>query len=387
MKKTIAIFLLFSCLFSCVSCSKQDASQTETGTGTAAVSETTTQKQEESNVLEEKKYPIKDCFNYLKVYGRTEQVSDGITCDFTAAGIEFSAYVQETVTLEVSVEGQSVEPAKNDDIYFTVFVDGVRSETRYKASRGSTTKLEIANFEEAGEHKIQILKQSEIKNGLCTLKSLTFKGRFLEAPKAAEYYIEFIGDSITSGYGNLCVNGTANPEKTIYKDGTQAFAFLTAQSLGADFTMVSCSGVGVAASWRPLVAKELFSAQSYYRSKTTVYTPVRTPDLVVINLGANDETKGVSAANFRSEARALINLIRSTYGEDVKIVWAYGMTRDGFSAQIKSLIEEMGGAENGLYTVELVRDNSGGASHPIAKMHNTASKQLVRFINNNHLLG
>ena len=391
MKKTIAMFLLLSCLLSCVSCSKWDASQAETGTGTGAVSETesetTTPKQEEPNVLEEKKYPIKDCLNYLKVHGRTEQVSDGITCDFTAAGIEFSAYVQGKVILEVRVESQGVESAKNDDIYFTAFVDGVRSETRFKASRGTTTRLEIASFEEAGEHTIRILKQSESKNGLCTLKSLTFKGTFLEAPKAADYYIEFIGDSITSGYGNLCTNGTANPEKTIYKDGTQAFAFLTAQSLGTDFSMISCSGVGVAAGWRTMLAKELFSAQSYYRSKTTAYTPTRTPDLVVINLGTNDQSKGVSAESFRTEARALINLVRSTYGENVKIVWAYGMMADGFSAQIKSLIAEMGGAENGLYTVELVRDNSGGASHPIAKMHNTASKQLVRFINNNHLLG
>lgn len=387
MNRMIAMILLFTCLLSCVACSDRDTSQAGTEPVSETESEITNQTQEEPTVLEMKKYLIKDCLRYLKTYGRTEQIAGGITCDFTASGIEFSAYMQGEVIMEVAVENQTVESAKNDDIYFTVFIDGVRSETRPMARRARTTALKVAEFSEAGEHTVRVLKQSESKNGLCTIKSLTFAGNFREAPKAADYYIEFIGDSITSGYGNLCADGTANPEKTVYKDGTQAFAFLTAQSLGTDFSMISCSGVGVAAGWRPMLAKELFSAQSYYRAKDTAYTPARTPDLVVINLGTNDKSKNISADAFLAEARALINLVRSTYGENVKIVWAYGMMGDGFQAQVRSLIADMGGAENGLYTVELVQDHSGGASHPSAKMHNTASKQLARFIRDHHLLG
>lgn len=387
MNRMIAMILLFTCLLSCVACSDRDTSQAGTEPVSETESETTNQTQEEPTVLEKKKYLIKDCLRYLKTYGRTEQIAGGITCDFTASGIEFSAYMQGEVIMEVAVENQTVESAKNDDIYFTVFIDGVRSETRPMARRARTTALKVAEFSEAGEHTVRILKQSESKNGLCTLRSLTFAGSFRAAPKAADYYIEFIGDSITSGYGNLCADGTSSPEKTLYKDGTQTFAFLAAQSLGTDFSMISCSGVGVAAGWRPMLAKELFSAQSYYRSKTAAYTPARTPDLVVINLGTNDKSKNISADAFLAEARALINLVRSTYGENVKIVWAYGMMGDGFQAQVRSLIADMGGAENGLYTVELVQDHSGGASHPSAKMHNTASKQLARFIRDHHLLG
>lgn len=55
------------------------------------------------------------------------------------------------VTLYISCDSET---------YFTVFIDGERVEERLHASK-DIDQLVIASFEEAGEHNIRFLKQTE----------------------------------------------------------------------------------------------------------------------------------------------------------------------------------------------------------------------------------
>lgn len=388
MKKFLAIILLL-CLFStftaCIPTGgENEDSEKVTETETETVTEKEIEKEEETvpqERLERNTYALKDNVGSLKLYGRMAATNKGITCDFAASGIEFNVYAQGFVKLNVTHELQTFESHKNDDVYLAIIVDGVRDPRRYKVPSGKTEEMNIAYFEEAGAHTIQILRETEIKNGLLTLESLTFVGRLEEKPADEELYVEFIGDSITSGYGNLITNGINPAGDADYKDALQAYSYLTAKALGADFSLVSNSGMGLTAGYRPVKVRDFYRAEAYYRSATKVYAPTRTPDVVVINIGTNDQAKKADTATFKNDVKALIADVRSLYGEDVKIVWAYGMMMDGY---ISHVLEATAGMEN-FYTVELPNNRSAGGGHPNLDTHKAASEALAKFIKENVL--
>ena len=347
-------------------------------TGDTPSPDTDENTKEEEKVIEDKTYELKDITDSLKLHGRTAVTANGIACDHSATGIEFSAYMEGAVKLSVFVSRPTIANATNT--YFTVYIDGVRQEKRFNVKKGTAT-LTIANFKEGGVHNIRVLKQTESQNSLSILKTLSFKGYFEEAPAKKDLLIEFLGDSITCGYGNLCANGAAEPGSALNQDATQAFAFMTAEKLGADHSLVSCSGIGVASSWcGSFVMKDFFSAQSYLRSTSEKYEKTFTPDIVVINLGTNDHGKGANTTQFKAGVKALINLVRSTYGKDVKIVWVANMMGPCMQNYSTQVIKELGGEEKGLYVCTLTENREGGLAHPSKAAHASAANALAKFI-------
>lgn len=308
----------------------------------------------------------------LKIYGRSSRTEDGISCDFTASGIEFSAYMVNEVKLNLSCTA---------DTYFSVYVDGVKMQERYLI-KPEDSAITLANFEEGGEHTIRILKQTEARHSLSVLKSLEMTGYWLDAPKDNPYYIEFIGDSISCGWGNLATGSITDVAQ--YADGTQAFAYLTAEKLGTDFSVIGCGGIGILTTgYVPVVEADFYTKQSYYRSATETYTPTRIPDVVVINLGTNDQNYNVNGTQFKQKVTELINLVRQTYGTNVPIVWCYNMMSEGMIAEAQQAIAGM----SNVYVCQLTRNRNGGSGHPDIAGHQTAAEELTAFIQSKGLLG
>jgi hypothetical protein len=83
--------------------------------------------------------------------------------------------------------------------------------------------------------------------------------------------------------------------------------------------------------------------------------------------------------------KALINLIRNTYGEDVKIVWAANMMGECMQTYSKSVIASLGGEEKGLYICTLTENRQGGYYHPSKAAHVAAANTLAEFIRDNVL--
>ena len=316
---------------------------------------------------------------HFKLYGRMQKVSSGVTCDLTASGIEFSGTFTGSVNLTLNASA---------DTYFTVYIDGVRSETRFYAKPGLST-LKIADFAETGQHTIRVLKQSELQRSYTELRSVRINGKLDDAPAAKKVYIEVIGDSITCGYGNLCTKGTADAGTALYEDGTQAFPFMTAEALGADYSIMGCSGVGIDKGWTAFSESDFYPQWSYYRDKTGNpydFSSARVPNLVIINLGTNDVAKGSTEETFKEKAKALIEYIRTAYGKDVNIIWTHDMMGESRATWVKDLFAGMGGESAGLYSVTLNTDKTGGGSHPSIDGHKTATEILTAFINEKNLL-
>ncbi len=315
---------------------------------------------------EYKKYSLSEISDNLKIIGRSTTDGQGITCDFTASGIEFTAEFQGELKLTLYA---------TDTSYFTFIVDGVSSE-RICVNSGEST-VTVASSENMSEHSVRIIKQTEAQMSLVTLKSLELKGKLSGPAPNKDTYIEFIGDSITCGFGNLCENVTPDAGTSLYEDGTKAYAFLTAEKMNADYSMVSCSGIGVDIGWADDNISAFYPLLSYYRSKTEMHKPDRTPDIAVVNLGRNDYTKGQSTEDsFKREMNSFVASLRALYGNETKIVWVYGMMGPCMENSIIEVISELGGENANLYAVELPANYDGGGSHPSAEAHESAATEL-----------
>ncbi len=367
----ICLLLVFGgCL---VSCKKEPDVPNETGSNTDDSSTTDIPGSDDNNDKipdEAVVFQLAQITDNLKINGRYTVTSSGITCDHVASGIEFTAYCKGDIKLKLEAVG---------DTYFSVWIDGIRKGARVYAANGENT-VTIAKYLEEGEHTFRILKQTESRLSRTVLKELSFTGTMKEPPAEKPLYIEFIGDSITGGYGNLTTGNPADVGSSLYQDGTQAYAFLTAEALNADCSVVSCSGIGITQGYVDFNISDFYPCNSYYRDKSEKYVATRIPDIVVINLGTNDFSKKADAQEFSADVQAFIESIREMYGADVPIVWAYNMMNEGNSSIIRSVLRTLGGEESGYFTVSLSRDTSGGNSHPSLEGHKTSSGILSSYL-------
>jgi hypothetical protein len=280
-----------------------------------------------------------------------------------------------------------VELDCSDDTYFTVFIDGERVEERLFAD-SKTEYLTIADLgDEAAEHNIRFLKQTEPQQSLTLLKGVTVTGYLDDyPPEDRDYYIEFVGDSLTAAYGNIGKPGASNPGSALWQDGTQSYAFLACEELGADYSIAACSGVGIDKGWTAFSVLDFYKKESFYRDLNNTHYDPRTPDIIVINLGTNDQDCGSSENGFKTKAKALIEYLRDSYGEDVTIVWAYNFGGYGCDSWAFDVIEELGGEENGIYTFKMTYNNEGANGHPDLEAHYVAADELVSFIKDKKLL-
>lgn len=324
-------------------------------------------------------YNLSENINMFKLHGRTGfeagNEDQGLICDSSATGIEFNAYIEGDLIVNIEASAEC---------YFTLFVDGIMQEQRIKISNDSSEYL-IMSFNEGGIHRIKLIKQTEAYFALCRIKSVEFTGYFLDTPENNELLIEFIGDSITTGYGNLCENGTEDAGSVIYQDATKSYAYLTAELLSADLSLVCCSGIGIEKSWVKFTMDSYFKAFSYVRNPDDPFIPQRTPDIVVINLGTNDKELEVNTDKFTQKAAEMINLVRQTYGSDVTVVWLGGMMNTSYFEHIENVISNLGGEHSGLYTLLAEQNNQGGNAHPSGSAHLSTAEILADFITANIL--
>ena len=333
-------------------------------------------------------YDLSSDNNSIKTHGRTAVSSSGLICDPSASGIEFNAYIEGDLKVVLNISQSSyVDENGTNEAYFTLYIDGVRSDTRFRAVAGENT-LTLASFEQGGIHNIKLIKQTEAHRALCTIKSVSFRGYFEERPADKDLLIEFIGDSITVGFGNLCTISDPNRSQAIMQDATKAYSYLTAEKLDADASLICCSGMGIALGHRPFTAAKFFAADSYYRDVDAKFKPTRVPDVVVINLGTNDQNKGASTKDVVNEVRSLIALVRNTYGKKVPIVWAHGAMGNGlWEPYIEITVEKtLKGEENGIYSIALPQNREGGGGHPGLEAHGNYAELIAKFLKEKNII-
>ena len=335
------------------------------------------------------------------VTGRTISLDAGLALDLSASAMRFRTTGGGDVSLKGNVGGEN-------EIYFTVYIDGERQPTRLMFPEGESTQVlakDLANE----RHLIEIVRQTEGQFGTFTAEKITMKGSlFGNKPAEKKIYIEFIGDSITCGNGSLCKylaaddflnylpsqssscirSGKYKDAQWVEEDASNSYAYLTARHLNADCSLVSYSAMGLTKSWGGLNdynMQEHFMKGAFLREggETFDFSTARKPDFVVVNLGTNDVGQsGITETKYKAAVKSFINQIREAYGDpDLKIVWAVGLMGNGNYTWAKAAIDSMN--DENLYTYQFSPAQLGHGSHPTIEQHANAAKGFRNYLKNN----
>ncbi|MGN1416836.1 MAG: GDSL-type esterase/lipase family protein, partial [Oscillospiraceae bacterium] len=239
----------------------------------------------------------------VKLTGRTELIDDTLWCAFSGTGADF---IYTGKGLDVTIVGDGAATVGSDNqARVAVYVNGERVVDEMIDSAEKTFR--VAESDELTTSEIQIVKLSETAQSTIGIKPFVLaEGESVAPAEAKPLKIEFIGDSITCGYG---VDDEVKEHhfSTSTEDVTKAYAYKTAQLLDADYSMVSISGWGIISGYTNDPNKKADSQQiPFYYGKLgysyNKFAGTTAPqdidwdfsrfksDIIVINLGTNDNS-------------------------------------------------------------------------------------------------
>lgn len=208
--------------------------------------------------------------------------------------------------------------------YYDVSLDG-----------GAPSVLEVSPSQEVyslasgladAQHEVEIFKRVEaapggnVGAGRGQILGFELRGSALLPVSVPARRLEFVGDSITCGYGDEL--STNEPNSAHYTsraaNGHRAYGALTAALLGAQYSAVAYSGRGVARNYSGMagpVLPDMYLSSVPDDAGASAWDPEQyTPDAVIINLGTNDfSTQGVERPLFVEKYVKFLERLRGYY--------------------------------------------------------------------------
>lgn len=220
----------------------------------------------------------------VRYVGRTLVSPDGsVAFDWVGTYLE-TRFTGGDVSLRISETGTS---------YYNVFVD----DKLYRVVKmcGTDTLINVVSGMDKCLHSLRIQKRSEGEFGRTTIHQfvLSASGRLTEEAVKRNRHIEFIGNSLTCGYG---VEGKDRNEPFLIETENcdMAFAVMIARYFDANYTLIAHSGRGVVRNYGDSLRTSkgtmkdrmlnTFDEDAAFGWNFKDYHP----DLVVVNLGSND---------------------------------------------------------------------------------------------------
>lgn len=245
----------------------------------------------------------------IRYTGRID-FSDVLKPSFTFPGVSVKAKFEGNA-IDILLKDLPKSPHAN---YFTILVD---EKVHAVIRLGTDTVYKIVRGLSKGVHTVEICKRTESMVGKCEFLGFQLpKGRKLLELPAPVRKMEFIGNSITCGYGN-----EGKDQFQPFADSTEnnymSYGAITARNLNAQYLAVAYSGKGVYRNFGgstedpiPAVYDRIFPDSPLPGWNFSNYIP----DIVVINLGTNDfYAEGTDSALFVSAYKNLLTRIRTNY--------------------------------------------------------------------------
>ncbi len=279
------------------------------------------------------------------------------------------------------------ESAPSDTLvdYYHILLDGVEHTKRLTED----DPIAFSSLQDT-IHSLTIFKRTEalVAEGIFEGVILAAGQKLLPPLSQIKRKIEFIGNSITCGYGN-----EGNSKECHFSPDTEnawmTYSHLTAMALEAQYVSVCYSGKGV--------------YQNYGKTKNQLmpelwrkYSPIIeeewhfdwTPDIVVVNLGTNDFAHEVpSKTEFVLAYQNFIQGIIQQYPQ-AKIVCLTGSMMTGRNLEIlKSYLAEVVSIfpEEKMYRFDLSPQGDLGMGcdwHPNIAQHTKNAQELSEFLSN-----
>lgn len=295
----------------------------------------------------------------FKILGRN-YIKDGIPMfSWSNSGIEFCAKF-DRITVFFG------EYSADQPVMFKIFVDGFEAKASV-IGKGITAVVE--NLRDRS-HNVKILRISE--GSVCaSIEKVVIYGKspdFSMPTKEKKLKLEFLGDSITCGYGVLA-SKFQNAFYTHEEDSTKSYAYLTAEALGADIRTECISGHGIVHSCGENVGIrfiDIFGMVS--REESGYKCDGFVPDVFIINGGTNDRPTVVSLDEFVKGGIELLTAIRKMYPE-TPIIWMYGAMLHAFDNGVQKAVQQFNKRDKNTYclivkSINDYKNQTGANGHP-----------------------
>lgn len=322
----------------------------------------------------------------IKPLGRTQtnRAGDGITAEWSGSGFD----------VNVSGSGGTMTLGYKSSYasYVAVLVDGAQI---WRGQLASSAAGSLSVTIPSGAHTVRVVKETQLSSSATAywyFTTLAFGGTVEAAPANKGLYIEFIGDSITCGDGALGEYEPGVKWLGAHDSATNVFAYYTAQKLGADYSLVARGGIGLftgvsaeEGTTQKVGMQDIYNYVSGYNQDNGEYSFSRQPDVVIIELGANDSTGNTAALDRWDELiNAFVDQVRSK-NPNAHIV--LHSTNAGKYGRLMKLVESRKASDPKLHTFYYAYLGNGSAAldtqfagHPSADDHMHFAEALANFL-------
>lgn len=300
------------------------------------------------------------------------------------------------VQIRALFEGTSIAmQAKPNSGYFMVEIDN--HEPFKIAFLENDSLITLAEGLTDSTHEVRITLAYE-----GYLRRPEFRGFILDpgknlpaVPALPKRKMEFIGNSITCGYG-IETDQPSAPFKDETENHYYTFAAITARAFDAQNMVVARSGIGVYRNYNAPVTGSPNSMphmynQTLFQDSTEVWDFSRyTPDVVCINLGTNDvSTKPYDMRLLENAYRGFLSTVRTNYPQ-AKIVLLTGCMLSGKALQdVKDALDKVTAeaaqaGDRNIYRFDLTPQDGtlgyGASWHPSKAQQQKSAGELIPFI-------
>ncbi|MBQ7359374.1 MAG: GDSL family lipase [Lachnospiraceae bacterium] len=362
-----------------------------------------------------KYYPLNEIAN-AKIHGRTDLSQQPLPLFWNGSAIEINATGTE-LWIEVEVDFDFHEP------WVAYQIDGAFI-GRQMLMPGKHKLCLFRNMFPDNAKNLRFYRElqamSEDINCHILIHGFYSDGEFLPV-KDRPFKIEFIGDSITSGEGTYGPEGT-HPWVPMFMSASRNYAAMTADALNAEYRLLSQGGWGIYCGWDndirhalPAYYEEICSLGLGEARKALGGGAAHDfnswqPDIVVINLGTNDNSAfnqpawvdpetGISykqrknedgsfhpedAVKFEDAGIAFLQTVRK-HNPNAVIVWVYGMLGYDLTPHITNTVNRfrIQTGDTKTYFLHLPNTTSetiGCNFHPGLKSHEKAAAVLTEYL-------
>lgn len=342
-------------------------------------------------------YPIDS--SHVKFLGRCMPIPEGLWLCWSGSGVEFTFTGKECCITILGDDRSQMPDNGADHVRLAIEINGERIISRQITDK--VNNFAFGNTESQDWH-VRVIKLSESAMATCVLSQIRCDGQPMPTAKKA-HTIEIVGDSITCGYG-IDDPFAEHPFHTATEDCTQAYAYLAAQELDADYALVSLSGWGIISGYTgtgersgnqllpPVYHKAGYSDGSFqgqFPQELDWDFSRFTPEVVVVNLGTNDDSftgdDPERQAEYCREYQAFLKKLRRL-NPSAAILCTLGMMGDRLYPMVEKAVAEYR-AETGDGHIDCLHfvpqtDADGYSSdwHPSRSSQQRACGELTRKV-------
>jgi lysophospholipase L1-like esterase len=320
----------------------------------------------------------------IRIVGRVD--------DRDAAGPRM-AWAGSSIVVTFSGSALNVQLKSSGNDQLQVVVDG--APTSVLVATKDTTLYPVVSGLPPKPHTVELFKRTEPLVG--TIQLLGFQlekdGKLLPNPARPDRRIEFVGDSITCGYGNEGAKETEHFSPAT-ENNYLAYGAIAARELKAEYVAVAWSGKWL---FGPNAIPLLYDLALPNDPKSQWDFKGWIPQVVVVNLGTNDfGPRNPTEQEWQDNYRAFIARLRTHYPQCHVFCAVGSMMSDGWPPERKAL-STIRGYSTGLVEAlkkagdkkvhyvefdpqDMAKNGIGSDWHPSVKTHKLMADRLAAAI-------